>query len=104
MPKFTVSTSLFEPVEVEIEGIVYTVSFDQAMMNKIEALVEESQAAKMSSTDYTYRQLGIFLGNDELVRKWNYAVVRSANGFISENTLGKVNLKKGPEKNASSPE
>jgi hypothetical protein len=99
MPKFAVATSLFEPIEVEVLGVVHTVVFDEAMWEKVVALSEENEKTPLPQSEFVRRELAIFLGED-VIKDWPLLVRMRVNNFISSNTVAKINGDLGPEKNA----
>lgn len=99
MPKFAVNTSLFEPVEVEVLGVVHAVKFDEAMWQKIIDLSDENTKEPMPQSDFIRRELEIFLG-PEVIKDWPWLVRLRVSRFISDNTVAKISGELGPEKNA----
>lgn len=98
MPKFAVNTSLFEPVEIEVLGVVHTVKFDEAMWQKIIDLSEENVKSPLPQAEFVRRELAIFLG-EEVIKGWPWLVQLRVNRFISDNTVAKISGDLGPEKN-----
>ena len=103
MPKLTIDTkkSLFDPIEIEIDGKVYTVKrVDRTMLKEIETLDQETAEGKLNAA---YKRLELFLGtdiDDEVIGKLDLLELVKITNFILTNIFesgeqGKNGIKPG---------
>ena len=99
MPKFKVNTktSLFEPVEIEIDGKIFKVKKITKEINQ--QIIELDKKAREGDSEAIFQRLELLIGPSKEFNNLGLDEVVSITKFISENILRPTPI----EKNSSRP-
>lgn len=106
MPKFTISTkkSLYEPIEIELDGQTYPVIVTSEVMNRIIATLEDPEKVQKDPCPALIDQLVIYTGaKKDIVEKLDVRDLKKAIEFITEQIGTTVLPGESEEKNESKP-
>jgi len=106
MSKLVISTktSIYGPIEIELDGQIYLVNASAEAMAKIQGTVKDEEKVKGNPIAALINQLVIYTGiKEEVAIKLDLRDLKKAIEFINDELTAPENEKETEEKNESKP-